>query len=71
MWEKGSPIFTFDPLGAPTCWLLEFEEGDRFVVARYIVEEEEAFLEDINLGCRITDKIKQHLKIPDPDGVKI
>jgi hypothetical protein len=55
-WEIGSPT-------KPGCYLLEFEEGDRFVVVRYNQGE----LENLDDGGYITDPVKQHLKIPDPD----
>jgi hypothetical protein len=71
-WCKGSPEDFVNPFlysaFQPTYWLLEFAEGDRFVVAKYVVENDKCYLETMD-GGRITDPVKQHLQIPNPEGI--
>ncbi len=67
MWVDGSP-----PLVVGKWYVLEFEEGDRFMVVRvvsagYAEDVSENQLEDLNDGGWVSDPVKRHLEIPPLD----
>jgi hypothetical protein len=67
MWQNGSPLDHVNPYSGNTCWLLEFGEGDRFVVAKYIIDPELGpQLLDLDNKGYISDIPIRHLSIPDP-----
>lgn len=64
MWLKGEPT-------EPGWYLLEFSGGDRFVVVRAFIDDDNIFrLEDQNdfgYVADVVDVITKYLPIPDPD----
>jgi len=62
-WKNGFPTLEYGSYGY---YLLEFEQGDRFVVGEFLSVEGEDRLVDFLTGAYITDPVIANYPIPNP-----